>query len=472
MASTILRSPNLADGAPALVVRLYEKRPPSAFKNGGLASVAHDVRSAGRGGDDILLHINPEEYAFLRKQWGEPSKNPHTGLPEYGLFSKLKKALKFENFNVKGIVKDIAKNPQRLLTGAVDPLGTRITNKVFGTNYKPAVNQLGGATKQRFQDAQAKGMDTGTAQTLHKVAAAVAAYYALGAGFGGGTGAAGAAGGSGAGGLGAAGAAGADGLVPISTAALDSYVLPASVASSLGDVAAMGGSGLSAVGTSALDSYQLPASVANSISAANPGLASQAASYASNYAKDPKNWGTIAKGAGLLGGLAGAGATGQEPGGPPPAPTSPGLKQLAFNRQQGDQNFDWYTYGQGPEKSFYNNNALPSIAPGSQPDPNAYMGGVPGAGFGQPTIPGGATGGHVRGPGTGRSDSIDAKLSDGEYVLTAEDVSLLGDGSSQAGARRLDLFRKNLRKHKGGPLARGKISPNAKSPMSYLKGAR
>src|ERR1051325_1271115 len=166
MPSTILRSPNLADGEEPLVVRLFEKSQPARFAHGGLASVAHSVRSAGRGGDDILLHINPQEYEFLKHVWGEPSTNPHTGLPEYGLFSKLKKALKFEKYNVTGIVKDIAKNPQRLLTGAVDPLGTKITNKMFGTDYKPVVNQLGGATKQRFRDAEAKGMDTGTARTL------------------------------------------------------------------------------------------------------------------------------------------------------------------------------------------------------------------------------------------------------------------------------------------------------------------
>jgi hypothetical protein len=75
---------------------------------------------------------------------------------------------------------------------------------------------------------------------------------------------------------------------------------------------------------------------------------------------------------------------------------------------------------------------------------------------------------HVRGPGTGRSDSIPAQLSDGEYVMTAEDVSLLGDGSNEAGARKLDEFRQALRKHKGGALSRGKISPNAKAPMEYL----
>ena len=79
---------------------------------------------------------------------------------------------------------------------------------------------------------------------------------------------------------------------------------------------------------------------------------------------------------------------------------------------------------------------------------------------------------YVEGPGTGRSDDIPARLSAGEYVLSAEDVSMLGDGSSEAGAKRLDEMRVNLRKHKGGALAKGKISPDAKAPKHYLpKGA-
>ena len=49
---------------------------------------------------------------------------------------------------------------------------------------------------------------------------------------------------------------------------------------------------------------------------------------------------------------------------------------------------------------------------------------------------------------------------------------MLGDGSSQAGAKRLDEMRAAIRKHKGRDLSRGKISPNAKSPLSYLKGVR
>jgi len=77
----------------------------------------------------------------------------------------------------------------------------------------------------------------------------------------------------------------------------------------------------------------------------------------------------------------------------------------------------------------------------------------------------------ARGSGSGRDDTIDAKLSDGEYVMDAETVALLGDGSTKAGAERLDAMRSQLRKQKGRQLAKGKFSPNAKSPLAYLKGA-
>lgn len=78
----------------------------------------------------------------------------------------------------------------------------------------------------------------------------------------------------------------------------------------------------------------------------------------------------------------------------------------------------------------------------------------------------------VRGMGSGRDDKIPARLSDGEYVMDAETVALLGDGSSDAGAKRLDAFRANIRKHKGKKLARGEFSVNAKKPEAYLKGGR
>lgn len=78
----------------------------------------------------------------------------------------------------------------------------------------------------------------------------------------------------------------------------------------------------------------------------------------------------------------------------------------------------------------------------------------------------------VKGPGTGRSDDIPAMLSDGEYVIDADTVALLGDGSSKAGAEALDRLRVNLRKHKGRNMARGRFAAKAKSPEHYLRGGR
>lgn len=74
--------------------------------------------------------------------------------------------------------------------------------------------------------------------------------------------------------------------------------------------------------------------------------------------------------------------------------------------------------------------------------------------------------------GDGRSDHIEALLSPGEFVMDAETVSLLGNGSSEAGARRLEEMRQAIRKQKGGALSQGKFSPDAKSPLSYLKNKR
>lgn len=80
-------------------------------------------------------------------------------------------------------------------------------------------------------------------------------------------------------------------------------------------------------------------------------------------------------------------------------------------------------------------------------------------------------GSYVEGAGDGQSDDIPAMLADGEYVIDSEVVSALGNGSNKAGAKVLDEMRKNIRKHKrSGGL--DSIPPKAKSPLSYMKGAK
>jgi hypothetical protein len=76
-------------------------------------------------------------------------------------------------------------------------------------------------------------------------------------------------------------------------------------------------------------------------------------------------------------------------------------------------------------------------------------------------------GGGVSGPGTGQSDEIPAMLSNGEYVVDAESVSALGDGSTDAGAKKLDALRHNLRKHKRATKPHA-IPPKAKGLTAYM----
>lgn len=149
-------------------------------------------------------------------------------------------------------------------------------------------------------------------------------------------------------------------------------------------------------------------------------------------------------------------------GGGLPAPTIPGASGN-FAQRPGNQ--DWYRYGYGPGQSFFN-----YVPQGQRNTSTAYTG----------YAEGGLTMGDdvqrdarlVEGPGTGREDKIPSLLSDGEYVIDAETVALLGDGSTKAGADRLDQFRVSVRKHKGQQLAKGQFSPDAKPLEHYLKGGR
>jgi hypothetical protein len=77
--------------------------------------------------------------------------------------------------------------------------------------------------------------------------------------------------------------------------------------------------------------------------------------------------------------------------------------------------------------------------------------------------------GRVQGAGGGQDDVIPARLSDGEYVLSADIPSALGDGSSAAGARKLDKMVSSIRAHKTSHGS--KFPPKAKkNPLSYIKG--
>ena len=76
---------------------------------------------------------------------------------------------------------------------------------------------------------------------------------------------------------------------------------------------------------------------------------------------------------------------------------------------------------------------------------------------------------HVKGDGDGTSDSIPAMVARDEFVLPADVVAALGNGSSDAGASKLDEMVKAIRSraHSASP---SELPPSAhQSPLDYLK---
>lgn len=59
----------------------------------------------------------------------------------------------------------------------------------------------------------------------------------------------------------------------------------------------------------------------------------------------------------------------------------------------------------------------------------------------------------------GPMDSQEAALSEGEYVIPADVVSMLGDGNTDAGAKILDQMCEQIRKTKGKHLVQGRQAP-------------
>lgn len=467
-------------------MRLFEVPNVAHFARGGLATAARQVRDAGRGGDEILIHINKAEFEQLRKNWGEPSVNPQTGLPEYGFFSKLWK-------KVKKVFKKVA-----------PVLG--IAASVFMPALAPAIGSALGATGAAagaIGNAVIGGV-TGAASGGTKGALSGALLGGLGGSAGkiggklGLTGtAARLAGNSLLGGVGSR-IRGGDFGQGMMSGAISSALTP-SINKMVGDVGKSIGlnpSGIDATGNEVAPGVTPPTS--NSATALptdmgaempdmapqsgasnvdfdinNPTLADVPVDMSGmqmpdvNYAKPTimdrvntgmdwakKNPGKVALGVLALNSMGGDAEQ-------PKKPSLPDwwnepLPQYKFDRRQTTAPVgSYYTYGEMPEVKFYDQN-----------DVGMYRGGFAGGGAGplsgNPRFVRANTGAN------GRADNIDAKLSEGEYVMDAETVALLGDGSAEDGARKLDEMRSKLRRHKGKALVKGKFSPPAQSAEAYL----
>ena len=397
----------------------FEIKPPrehvEKMAKGGLAQQAKNVRDAGVGGDTMVIHINKDEYKKLCQEWGEPTINPHTGMPQFTPFYK-----------------------QSWFAPVAALAGTALMASGVGASLGAGLFSTLGATAA---GEAGLGAATGIGALGSVPVSALAGNALLSAGIGGLTG--GAKGALTSGLLGAAGTVGAS--------ALGNYLGNATSVGTPADVptptprpdyelSGMGGEGISGQ------------------SAAAPAASKGFLSSLTNYATDPNKMAAAAVG---LGALMGGGGP-EQPAMPSipagaGAPTDPNmtrrLETAPLNRTRLAGPIDYYNYGMRPQAK--ENRYYEDVA--QQPVQAAH---------------GGPLSHYVQGGGTGRSDSIDAKLSDGEYVIDAETVALLGDGSSKAGAQRLDQFRANIRKQKGKALSQGKFSPDARAPEQYLMGGR
>lgn len=466
-------------------LRLFNIGGAVKYADGGLAQAAEMTRQGGRGDDEMLLHLAPEEYEAITSMWGEPDVNPNTGIPEYGFLSKLWKG-------VKNTVKKVVKSP---LFSFVAPMALNVFAPGLGSALGGVLGATGktaavlGNTLIRGGIGAVGGGKTGAVSgvlsglTSGGVGSKIGSKLGLGAKTGKIAGDAllgGAAGEA----TGAGFSRGATGQALASLAGNPMQRLEQGLTDKargffrpgVDDVTA----GSMSLDPSAQDPFgygaeTLPQTTAGgavlsggATTQTQPGFLSRAGDWIKEHPYLTAGGALLAGGA-LMGG--GGGGRGDAP------PQLPGsftqsLPNLSFDREAMPIQ-DYYNYGradsaQPGEASFFSNNVIPSTVPtapsgfpgGAYPFVGAYkLGGL---------VRKYQSGGHVRGAGTGRSDEIPAVLSDGEYVIDSESVALLGDGSTDAGADRLDQMRDKLRKHKGRKLSKGGFSDAARTPEEYL----
>jgi hypothetical protein len=112
------------------------------------------------------------------------------------------------------------------------------------------------------------------------------------------------------------------------------------------------------------------------------------------------------------------------------------------------------------------------IAPSADAGVGAYSGEQRFAAGGISTLGGYSDGGRLlKGPGDGVSDSIPAsignrqpaRLADGEFVVPARIVSELGNGSTEAGARKLYAMMDRVQKSRKKSVGKGKVAVDSKA---------
>ncbi|QGH72198.1 MAG: hypothetical protein [Caudovirales sp. ctOwN3] len=468
------------------------------FAKGGLASAAKKLAAQGRGGDTMLAHINPREAEVLRRMGGVGTVNPHTGLHEFkgGIFKAIGKVFK----SVAKIAVPVVAN--MIVPGWGGAIAGAAMGAMGGGGLKGALlgglsgSLIPGGALGNVAQSVGSGITNMLPSSIGSMVSKVISPSTLGAGVLGGLGGAVTGQGFLPGALMAGGMSAAAPTIEGLTSSAKNYLTgPGGVFSSqaggtgvnLGSVTPGSstpginlGTATSGAATPGINLTPFDAGAAvkdtsgnwltnlgqGAAEAANAGNVA-GASQGSNLFGMNITPGTVLTGLTALNALGGATIPQAQM-----AIANSGLteeQKAAMNRELTDYTAKW------------NTTTLPAQGTPEYTDlMNRIQQGI-GINFMNPTLtaatsatPAMAKGGPLTrlamGSGHGRSDTINARLSDGEYVIDAETVALLGNGSTKAGAAALDQMRQHLRKQKGKALAKGKFSPDAMSPLAYMKG--
>jgi hypothetical protein len=182
-APTMPMMPSMSDMPPGM---MGQNMPQMNFKEGGIASLpamAERVQDAGRNGDTVLAHITPEEAGILQLLGGSGAINPKTGLQEFGFFKKFipkpiyrlgSKVGKEIERGVESIAKDKILGPIAQMASYLHPVsaflyaGLAPEGSSFDTKRAAkaaAMQQIGEAALKELQAQGAPGMDGSAAGT-------------------------------------------------------------------------------------------------------------------------------------------------------------------------------------------------------------------------------------------------------------------------------------------------------------------
>ena len=362
-----------------------EEAPAQGFAKGGIASLkasARKVQKAGRYGDTVLAHITPQEAALLKSRGGAGTINPKTGLPEYRSMFSIKS---INNFFKKAapIILPIALNFLVPGLGAIASgfIGAGVGSLIGGAKPKDALRSalIGGVTG---------GLTAGIGNVVSGGNFFTGVEGALPSGFGG-TPAV-----SGSPSIG-------DRISNLFSPSTGAPVPPANIP----------GGALPPLPSTVVADAPKIFEAAGREAAANTassgfGLGSLVDKGVGVIQRNPLTSVAVAGGLGALA----AGSMGGKDKAAPPLNTGPTTRELMA------QNPGRYTFN------------LANFRPRSTTGMGLFSAATGGLA---------AKGGKVDGPGTGTSDSIPARLSDGEFVFTAKAVRGAGGGDRMKGAKKM-----------------------------------